>query len=41
MTTNGISILDEDKCVIPEAEEATEEMWIELTNQKGDDDDEQ
>lgn len=40
MPTNGISIPDEDKVEIPEGEEATEEMWTELTNQKGDDDDE-
>lgn len=37
MTTNGISIPDEDKIQIPEGETATEEMWIELTNQVGDD----
>ncbi|WP_255203063.1 hypothetical protein [Adlercreutzia caecimuris] len=36
MTTNGISIPDEDKVEIPEGEEATEAMWIELTNQRGD-----
>ncbi len=36
MTTNGISIPDEDKITVPAAEEATEEMWVELTNQKGD-----
>ena len=40
MPTNGISIPDADKVEIPEGEEATEEMWKELTNQKGDDDDE-
>lgn len=37
MTTNGLHIPDEDKVAIPEGEEATEEMWIELTNQRGDD----
>ena len=37
MPTNGISIPDEDKVEIPDGEEATEEMWVELTNQKGDD----
>lgn len=37
MTTNGLHIPDEDKVVIPQGEEATEEMWIELTNQRGDD----
>lgn len=44
MPTNGISIPDEDKVDIPDGEEATEDMWVELTNQKGDDeecDDEQ
>ncbi len=37
MTTNGISIPDEDKVEIPAGEEMTEEGWIELTNQKGGD----
>lgn len=41
MTTNGISIPDEDKVEIPADEYANEDTWIELTNQKGDDDDEQ
>lgn len=40
MPTNGISIPDEDKVVIPEGEEANDETFIELTNQKGDDDNE-
>lgn len=40
MTTNGISIPDDDKVAIPEGEEATELTFIELTNNKGDDDDE-
>lgn len=40
MPTNGVSIPDEDKVDIPEGETATEEMWIELTNQRGDDDEE-
>lgn len=40
MTTNGVSIPDNEKTVIPAGETATEEMWIELTNHKGDDDEE-
>lgn len=41
MTTNGVSIPDEEKVEIPADEWADEATWIELTNNKGDDDDEQ
>lgn len=37
MTTNGISIPDEDKVMVPEGQEADEATWIELTNQGGED----
>lgn len=40
MTTNGVSIPDVDKVEIPEDQTAVEATWIELTNHKGDDDDE-
>ncbi len=40
MTTNGISIPDEDKIEVPHGQYANEDTWTELTNQKGDDDDE-
>ena len=40
MTTNGVSIPDNEKVEVPDGQEATEATWIELTNHKGDDDDE-
>lgn len=41
MPTNGVSVPDADKIEVPEGEEATEETWIELTNGKGDDEEEE
>lgn len=35
MTTNGVSIPDEDKVIVPEDEQIPEEGWIELTNHVG------
>lgn len=40
MTTNGLHIPDTDKIEIPEEDYVTEDTWVELTNHKGDDDDE-
>lgn len=39
MPTNGISIPDEDKVEIPADEWADEATFVELTNQRGDDED--
>lgn len=41
MPTNGVSIPDKDKVEVPEGQLANEDTWIELTNHKGDDEDEQ
>lgn len=35
MTTNGLHIPDEDKVAILEGEEADDVTWIELTNHRG------
>lgn len=39
MTTNGISIPDDAKVEVPLEEAASEETWEELTNNRGEDDD--
>lgn len=40
MPTNGVSIPDNEKVELLPGEKADEATWIELTNHKGDDDDE-
>lgn len=35
MTTNGVSIPDDEKVPIPEGEYISEDGWIELTNHVG------
>lgn len=41
MTTNGLHIPDEDKVVIPDGEAVDEATWVELTNHRGEDDEEE
>ncbi len=41
MPTNGISIPDIDKVILTEGEEANEDTWIELTNCKGNEEDDE